>query len=211
MSEIESQGVNPPINPSYLPGDFTNHHAKPISTIRAYCIHCMGYVPSEVKKCTDPCCPLYPYRLRKRPKAGSKLIGLSEAIRLSKKGTFLRDPGPDFRTCHATPVHSMRVFCLQCMNYPPIRSKMVGESRIMILNCPSPKCPIFPYRTGHRPSKESEKVGYHMAILLSKRAPPGLVPAPRTANQPLGVDLPPEPNSIEKTAQQGVNHGVSLA
>jgi hypothetical protein len=28
----------------------------------AFCIMCMGFNPNEVKECTDPACPLYPYR-----------------------------------------------------------------------------------------------------------------------------------------------------
>jgi hypothetical protein len=28
----------------------------------AFCVMCMGYNPNEVKNCTDPACPLYPYR-----------------------------------------------------------------------------------------------------------------------------------------------------
>ena len=31
--------------------------------IRYMCITCMGFTPSEVKKCTVPLCPLYPYRM----------------------------------------------------------------------------------------------------------------------------------------------------
>jgi len=30
--------------------------------IRAFCFMCMGWVRSEVPLCTDPACPLYPYR-----------------------------------------------------------------------------------------------------------------------------------------------------
>lgn len=28
----------------------------------AFCTMCMGYQSEEVKRCTDPACPLYPYR-----------------------------------------------------------------------------------------------------------------------------------------------------
>jgi len=31
----------------------------------AFCTMCMGYNPNEVKECTDPACPLYPYRLKR--------------------------------------------------------------------------------------------------------------------------------------------------
>jgi len=32
------------------------------AAMRMQCIECMGYVESEVDLCTDPGCPLYPYR-----------------------------------------------------------------------------------------------------------------------------------------------------
>ena len=31
--------------------------------IRAFCLECVGYMPSEVRLCTSPDCPLYEYRL----------------------------------------------------------------------------------------------------------------------------------------------------
>ncbi len=64
--------------------DFTDHHATPITSMRAKCLECMGYQPSEVLLCTAPKCPLFPYRKGKRPQ-GSKQIGLTEAIKLSKR------------------------------------------------------------------------------------------------------------------------------
>lgn len=31
--------------------------------IRAFCLECVSYMPSEVRLCTSPLCPLYEYRL----------------------------------------------------------------------------------------------------------------------------------------------------
>lgn len=31
----------------------------------AFCTMCMGYNPNEVRECTDPACPLFPYRLKR--------------------------------------------------------------------------------------------------------------------------------------------------
>ena len=31
--------------------------------IRAFCLECLGYLPSDVRLCTSPDCPLYEYRL----------------------------------------------------------------------------------------------------------------------------------------------------
>jgi len=40
----------------------------PIKAIRAKCIDCSGGVPKEVRECPIEDCPLYPYRMGRRPK-----------------------------------------------------------------------------------------------------------------------------------------------
>jgi hypothetical protein len=35
----------------------------PQKAIRQHCLQCVGWVPSEVRRCTGKLCPLYPYRL----------------------------------------------------------------------------------------------------------------------------------------------------
>ena len=45
-------------------------HLTPIKAIRAKCLDCCCGHPSEVRICTATKCPLYPYRMGKRPKAG---------------------------------------------------------------------------------------------------------------------------------------------
>lgn len=42
----------------------------PIKAIRAKCLDCCCGHPSEVRICTAVKCPLYPYRMGKRPKMG---------------------------------------------------------------------------------------------------------------------------------------------
>ena len=42
----------------------------PIKAIRAKCLDCCCGHPSEVRICTATKCPLYPYRMGKRPKVG---------------------------------------------------------------------------------------------------------------------------------------------
>ena len=39
----------------------------PVKAIRAYCIECSGGMTKEVKLCPVENCPLYPYRMGKRP------------------------------------------------------------------------------------------------------------------------------------------------
>jgi len=34
------------------------------AAIRAFCLACVGWQPSEVRNCTSPACPLYEFRLR---------------------------------------------------------------------------------------------------------------------------------------------------
>lgn len=40
----------------------------PIKAIRAKCIDCSGGVPKEVRECPIEDCPIYPYRMGRRPK-----------------------------------------------------------------------------------------------------------------------------------------------
>lgn len=44
----------------------------PIRAIRAYCIECSGSSTKEVSLCQLLSCPLYLYRMGKRPTAGEK-------------------------------------------------------------------------------------------------------------------------------------------
>ncbi len=46
----------------WLPGDLT-----PIKAIRLKCLDCSGGCPSEVRQCELEECPLWPYRMGKRP------------------------------------------------------------------------------------------------------------------------------------------------
>lgn len=45
----------------------------PIKAIRAYCIECSGGMTKEVKLCPVEKCPLYPYRMGKRPTADTDI------------------------------------------------------------------------------------------------------------------------------------------
>ena len=44
---------------NYLRGMTGN---SPASAMRAFCLMCVGWVRAEVDRCSDPACPLYPYR-----------------------------------------------------------------------------------------------------------------------------------------------------
>ncbi len=37
--------------------------------VRAFCLECMGWSANEVRDCTAPYCPLYPYRLLQPPRS----------------------------------------------------------------------------------------------------------------------------------------------
>ncbi len=40
----------------------------PLKAIRAKCVDCSGHNTAEVRECVVPDCPLYGYRMGKRPK-----------------------------------------------------------------------------------------------------------------------------------------------
>ena len=44
-----------------------NKLKTPVKAIRAKCLDCSGFQPSEVRKCEDAGCPLFAYRLGKNP------------------------------------------------------------------------------------------------------------------------------------------------
>ena len=48
-------------------------HLTPVKAIRAKCLDCCCGHPSEVRICTALKCPLYPYRMGKRPKEGTDI------------------------------------------------------------------------------------------------------------------------------------------
>ena len=54
-------------------------HLTPIKAIRAKCLDCCCSHPSEVRICTAMKCPLYPYRMGKRPKT----VGDTQEVAIS--------------------------------------------------------------------------------------------------------------------------------
>lgn len=44
-------------------------HLTPVQAIRAKCLDCSCQQPKEVRLCPVTRCPLWPYRMGKRPKA----------------------------------------------------------------------------------------------------------------------------------------------
>lgn len=66
--------------------DFSNCHCTPINSIRVFCIQCMGYKPHHVAECDVRLCPLFAYRMKKRP-SNSKLVSVNEGIEISKRNS----------------------------------------------------------------------------------------------------------------------------
>lgn len=60
-------------------------HLTPVKAIRAKCLDCSGFQPSEVRRCEITECPLFPYRLGKNP--NRKGIGLKTGLLLQKTTT----------------------------------------------------------------------------------------------------------------------------
>ena len=52
--------------------------STPLKAIRAMCLECVGYVSDEVKACTIPDCPLYPFRLGRSVKGKSRLKAIKQ-------------------------------------------------------------------------------------------------------------------------------------
>lgn len=48
-----------------------NKKITPMKAIRKRCLDCCCYQANEVKLCTCVNCPLYPYRMGKKPKVGT--------------------------------------------------------------------------------------------------------------------------------------------
>ena len=44
----------------------------PMKAIRAKCLDCVAQQPAEVRLCIDEKCPLWPYRMGRRPKNGQE-------------------------------------------------------------------------------------------------------------------------------------------
>ena len=64
---------------------FKDHHGTPIRSIRAFCIQCMGYQRTEVPLCTAPKCPLYPFRMGKRPQGSTYVSSLKELLDITAR------------------------------------------------------------------------------------------------------------------------------
>lgn len=63
-----------------------------MKAIRAKCLDCMGYQPSEVEKCPSTACTLYPYRFGKTPKGFKKTHSTEpflERIRMGMGGPLI--------------------------------------------------------------------------------------------------------------------------
>ena len=67
--------------------DFTTHHATPMTSIKVFCLQCMGYQKKEVPLCTAPKCPLFPYKLGKRPPKTSISIKFTKSLEFTRRTT----------------------------------------------------------------------------------------------------------------------------
>jgi len=48
-------------------GEYVDVDLTPVKAIKAFCSECMGHQPHLVKDCSDPHCPVYPFRMGKNP------------------------------------------------------------------------------------------------------------------------------------------------
>ncbi len=63
---------------------FKDNHLTPVQSIRAKCMDCTNCQPLEIRLCPILKCPLFPYRMCKRPKKGSIRVSLKECIKILK-------------------------------------------------------------------------------------------------------------------------------
>lgn len=55
-------------------GNLKTVNLTPIKSIRFHCLECFGFSYSEVRDCDSILCPLFPYRLGKRPKQSGEVV-----------------------------------------------------------------------------------------------------------------------------------------
>jgi hypothetical protein len=106
---------------------------RPARAIRARCLHCVGNEWGEVRNCTatEKDCHLWPYRMG----AG-------------------RDGSRPFR--RRSRLKTIRDECMHCMGgcvrAPGVHNPAAG----LVRECDAFHCPLWPWRTGHRPRKEEK-------------------------------------------------------
>lgn len=59
-----------------------------------------------------------------------------------------------------TPLQAIKAFCFDCS----------GENRAEVKRCSSPKCPLFPYRTGHTAGRKMTEEQRAKAVERLQRA-----------------------------------------
>ena len=64
--------------------NFTRQHLTPVNSIRLKCIECMGGQRHLIKTCSEISCPLYPYRMGKRPKDSTTIKGIHKGVEILK-------------------------------------------------------------------------------------------------------------------------------
>ena len=64
------------------------------AAIRNHCLHCCGYQPTEVEKCTAPKCWLYPWRLGKTPPELKKPVTDAQRAQGRRLASFSSKPQP---------------------------------------------------------------------------------------------------------------------
>jgi len=90
------------------------------------------------------------------------------------------DKSLTFKDRAATPIDSIRAFCLHCMG---------GSSRKAVDECTAPRCPLYPYRYGKRPSGKLIQIGVEEALRIAMNRQLPCLPLPENEQSA------PEPES----------------
>ena len=129
----------------------------PLKAIKACCKDCRGGLPGGPRRCKDPVCPLFPYRLGKDPLLVKELS--ERVIGRARRDFTLEVPAGTYTPCERLEVRNrdprrrfsyprgylkaIRAHCLWCCldSYREVRE------------CGAVGCPTWPYRMGRKPSR----------------------------------------------------------
>ena len=116
--------------------------AGPKSVIKAICLECISLKKDEIARCTEPECPLWPYR----PYQEASQHNMSDAVideRRTAQLEKVRKTAPGkvvfFQRAYsgkASPRKAIKAYCIKCC--------LCDEKSIQL--CPSTICPAWGYR-----------------------------------------------------------------
>jgi hypothetical protein len=112
---------------------------SPLKAARRHCLSCCNGSANEVRLCAATSCPLYPFRLGRRPTAEE--VAAITCRNVHPLEDDITQGG--FHTQGATALRATRRRCLDCSGY---RVKEIRE-------CKFANCSLWPFRFGKNPNR----------------------------------------------------------